>query len=179
MKEIDTLTITSAQKGRKKAFRALYDWYAPFVWKVIFRTVNGREEVAKQVMQNVFVKVHSVLTSFKFQSNFSTWLYRITYNEAVGYLIKQNREQKRMVPIDDSQRDVPFEGEFSDRDMVSKILGGLSRKDRFLLVAREVNDVPFDELAEITGQSAGALRTQLHRLKLQIKELFNPIEQFS
>jgi DNA-directed RNA polymerase specialized sigma24 family protein len=68
--------------------------------------------------------------------------------------------------------------DFDNRQLAGQILSSLSHDERFILVAREVDDISFDDLAVITGRKAGALRTQLHRLKEQIRTLF-PEERFT
>jgi RNA polymerase sigma-70 factor (ECF subfamily) len=159
MEELNDIALKSAISGNMKEFRKLYDHYSSFVWKVLFRTVNGNEDDAKQIMQNVFIKVHRVMKSFKFRAAFSSWLYRITYNEALSYLKKRKRQREKNVSYDESIGNTVKNEHYENKDMVTNILNKITPKERFLLVAREVNNVPFEELAEITGQTSGALRT--------------------
>ena len=179
MNELDEITVKSAAKGDKKSFKKVYDHYSSFVWKVIFRTVNGDREAAEKILQDVFIKVYRKLSSFKFSALFSTWLYRITFNETLLYLNKKKKQNERVVPFNDSigkeEKNEPYE----NRELVSMILKKLTPKERFLLVAREINDIPFEDLAEITGQKAGALRTQLHRIKENIKKHYTSVEILS
>lgn len=172
MNELDEITIKSAAKGDKKSFKKVYDHYSSFVWKVIFRTVKGDRDAAEKILQDVFIKVYKKLTSFKFSASFSTWLFRITYNETLLYLKKKKKQNERLVPFDDSfgkeEKNVLYE----NKELVTMILNKLSTNERFLLVSREVNDIPFEDLAQITGQTSGALRTQLHRIKEAIKKHF-------
>jgi len=67
---------------------------------------------------------------------------------------------------DDDVSALPFE----NRDLFSKVLGTLSEADRFLLVAREVDGLSYEELAEVMGVKEGALRTRLTRLKADIRK---------
>lgn len=179
MEELNDITLKTAIGGGVKEFRKLYDHYSTFVWKVLFRMVNGNEDNAKQIMQNVFIKVYRVKKSFKFKAAFSTWLYRIAFNEALTYLNKLKREREKKaghaISIDFSQHGKHYE----DKDMVETIFRRITPQERFLLVAREVNNVPFDELATITGQSPGSLRTQLHRIKETIRSKFKPVKEYS
>lgn len=173
MQELDDITIKQAAKGNRRAFRKLYDHYSPFVWKVVYRTVNGNQSNAEVITQNIFVKVHSALNTFKFKASFSTWLYRIIYTESMTYLNKIKKVNERLVVYDESigngEKGEPYE----NKDMVSAILRALSPTERFLLIAREVNDIPFEQLVEITGKSSGSLRTMLHRIKENIRKGFD------
>lgn len=173
MKELDDITLKSAAKGKQTAFKQLYDHYSPVVWKVVFRTVNGDTDAAEHITQDVFIRVHKMIKKFRFNAAFSTWLYRITYNESMAYLKSRHKYSRRLVEYDDTQKARDTKDTLEDKDTVEKVLKNVSPDERFLLVAREVNDVPFEELAAITGKSAGALRTMLHRVKENIRKGFD------
>ncbi len=173
MKELDDITLQSAAKGKRAAFKQLYDHYSPFVWKVVFRTVNGDTDAAKHITQDVFIRVHKMMKKFRFNAAFSTWLYRITYNESMAYLKSRSKYSNRLVEYDDTQKARDTKDTLEDKDTVEKVLKNVSPDERFLLVAREVNDIPFEELAAVTGKSAGALRTMLHRIKENLRKGFD------
>ena len=172
MNELDEITIKSAANGDKKSFKKVYEHYSSFVWKIIFRTVNGDRDAAEKLLQDVFIKVYKKLSSFKFSASFSTWLFRITYNETLLYLRKKKKQSERMILFDDSMGKAIKNDLYENKELVTMILNYLQPNERFLLVAREINNIPFEELAEITGQTSGALRTQLHRIKDTIKKHF-------
>lgn len=170
MIELDEITLRCAAKGNPKAFKSLYGTYSNFVWKVLFRTVNGDRDAAEQIMQDVFIKVYKSLKSFKFNAAFSTWLYRITYNETLTYLKNKQMHFTRNVNFNDTISDRNTNDVYENHELVSQLLQTLEPEQRFLLIAREVNDIPFEELAQIMGQNSGALRTQLYRIKEHIRE---------
>ena len=172
MNELNEITIKSAANGDKKSFKKVYENYSSFVWKIIFRTVNGDRDAAEKLLQDVFIKVYKKLSSFKFSASFSTWLFRITYNETLLYLRKKKKQNERMILFDDSMGKAIKNDLYENKELVTMILNYLQPNERFLLVAREINNIPFEELAEITGQTSGALRTQLHRIKDTIKKHF-------
>ncbi len=172
MNEIDNSVIMSAARGNQKSFKALYDHYSGFVWALVYRAANGDIETAKHIMQDVFIKVDRSLKKFRFQSGFSTWLFRITYTTAGSHLKKRSLFNRRHEELSDRTADkMPVASE--DKMFLQNILKSLPPEDRFLLVAREVNDIPFEELAHITGKSPGALRTRLHRLKENLRKGYN------
>ena len=172
MNELNEITIKSAANGDKKSFKKVYENYSSFVWKIIFRTVNGDRDAAEKILQDVFIKVYKKLSSFKFSASFSTWLFRITYNETLLYLRKKKKQNERVILFDDSMGKAKKNDLYENKELVTMILNYLQPNERFLLVAREINNIPFEELAEITGQTPGALRTQLHRIKEAIKKHF-------
>ena len=173
MNELNDNTIKHAASGDKKSFRDLYYYYNPLIWKVVYRMTNGDQENAKRIMQNIFIKVYNALRSFKFNSAFSTWLYRIAYNESMSCLKKWNRRNKIVFEYKDFISKNNNNEYLENKDFVSLILGKLTPEERFLLVSREVNDISFDHLSEITGKSSGALRVTVHRIKENIRKRYS------
>jgi len=153
-----------------QGFKKIYDYYAPFVWRVVFRTL-GNENDAKFVLQSVFIVVHKSIKNFRFESAFSTWIYRISLNETIKFINK--RKSRRELPLNENIEIKDSEDKISDKNLVRNILATLSAEEKFLLVSREVDGIPFEELSEITGKSSGALRVEISRLKQKIKENFN------
>lgn len=170
MEEIAVDILREASRGDAAAFRRLYDHYAPIVWRQAVRMSQGDEGLAAQITQDVFVRVHASLRTFDYRSAFSTWLFRIAYNRAMTLLARRQREQRRTAPLSDMHPARGDMGRLEAKEIVQRLLARLSPDERFLLVAREVDGVPFEELARITGRKPGALRTQLSRMKNALRE---------
>ncbi len=172
MKELDDLTIQRAKNGDRASFKAVYDFYSPFSWKIAFRTLHGDQGAAVEAVQETFIRVYNSLSKFGGGAAFSTWIFRITYNACMTLLSKQSR-QNGMLPLDEETGSVVSSSEQVDmKEDMQKILKSISPEERFLLTGREVLGFSFDELADITGKNAGSLRTQLFRLKEQIRKKF-------
>jgi RNA polymerase sigma-70 factor (ECF subfamily) len=149
----------------------VYDHYAPYVWAVIHKTTAGNESAAREILQDVFVRVHRSLKHYKANSSFSTWLYRITYNTSMSYLSREAKGRARSVPLEKAEPVGDPNDRLDARDMVRRVLGQLTPAERFLIVSREVDEVSFEELSEITGKNQGALRTTVSRLKSKLREM--------
>ena len=173
MIELDRDIIQNAVKGDRRAFRALYDFYAPFIWRVIFRSVSGDAELAAEIVQDTFIRVHRSLRKFRFDSSMSTWIYRIAYNCSMACFSRNAKVRSTFTPLNENI--VSHEGAsgYESRELVTMALEGLSADDLFLLTTREVDGLSFEELAEIMKMKPGALRTRLHRLKETIREKLN------
>jgi RNA polymerase sigma-70 factor (ECF subfamily) len=169
MEEIDEITIRQAARKDSKAFKRLYDHYAGFVWKVIFRTVNGDNDAAREIVQDTFVRVHASLKSFSFKAALSTWIYRIAFNAINTYLAKNKRYAAFSGTDVDALPDTKVAQTYDDEEMVTVLLNSLSPEERFLITSRVVEGIPFDELAAITGRSSESLRTQISRLKDKLR----------
>jgi RNA polymerase sigma-70 factor (ECF subfamily) len=168
LEELPEEDLRNWRSGR--GFKKIYDYYAPFVWRIAFRSL-GNELDAKNVLQSVFVAVHKNVKSFRFESAFSSWVYRIALNETMKFINK--KKSRKELPLNDNIELKSGEDGVSDKDFVKRILASLNAEDRFLLVSREVDGIPFEELAEITGRSSGALRVEISRLKQKIRENFH------
>jgi len=172
MNEIDRLTIEQAKKKDRIAFKRVYDFYSPFIWKIAYRTMHGDAEAAGEAVQDTFIRVHESLHKFSGESGLSTWLYRIVFNVCLTALAKQKRT-RIMQPLDENIAVKTSLAESLDsKDQVRAILASMSAEDQFLLTGREVLDLSYEELAAITGDNAGTLRTRLSRLKEQIRKNF-------
>jgi RNA polymerase sigma-70 factor, ECF subfamily len=167
MKELDTITIQRAIHGDKGAFKSLYDHYSPFIWRVLFKMCSGDQTEAQELLQESFVKIHSSLKSFRSISAFSTWIYRITYNIAINAF--SHKKKRSMISFDDTVQGNSKTDQYEDSEILQKVLKGISPEDRFLLIAKEIDGLSYEELAEITKQSPGALRTKLSRLKEELR----------
>jgi RNA polymerase sigma-70 factor (ECF subfamily) len=163
---LDDLQNSSNERGFKK----IYDYYAPFVWRISLRSL-ANEKDAETVLQSVFIVVYKSIKNFRFESSFSTWLYRITLNETIKFINK--KKSRKEVLIDENIAVKSNEDVISEKNFVKKILDSLSIEERFLLVSREIDGITFEELATITNKSSGALRVEISRLKQKIRENFN------
>jgi RNA polymerase sigma-70 factor, ECF subfamily len=177
MEEIDEITIKQAARRDAKAFKRLYDHYAGFVWKVIFRTVNGDKDAAREIVQDTFVRVYASLKSFSFKAALSTWIYRIAFNAINTYLAKNKRMTGFSAGDVDALPDTTNANAYDDEEMVRVLLNALSPEERFLITSREVEGIPFDELARMTGRSSESLRTQVSRLKERLRATY--VQRFS
>jgi len=153
-----------------RGFKKIYDHYAPFVWRIVLRTLKNEND-AKIVLQNVFVVLSRSIKNFRFESAFSTWIYRIALNETMKFLNK--KKNRRELPLNENIEVKSGEDSISDKNLAEKILDSLSAQERFLLVSREVDGISFDDLAQITGKTSGALRVEIMRLKQRIREDFD------
>lgn len=169
MIECDRITVERAAKGDRNACKRLYDHYAPFVWRIVFRTVQGNRCIAEDVVQETFVRIYRSLKSFNHASSLGTWIYRIAFNTAASSLAKQLRFRATTVPFEDERHGAGFRTDgYDNREAVQKLLAQLPAEDRFLLVAREIDGMSFSEIALITGKTSDSLRTRMSRIKEKI-----------
>jgi RNA polymerase sigma-70 factor, ECF subfamily len=170
MVDLDRFTIERAAMGDEKAFKLLYDHYAPFVWRIVYRTAGGDKETAEEIVQDTFIRIHGSLKKFASVSALGTWIYRIAFNAANTCMANRSHYRQTNLSLPE---DMPNPGQEADvyetRDLVQKILLTLPVEDRFLLVSKEIDGLTFDQLAEITGKSSESLRTKMFRIRDKIQ----------
>lgn len=99
MEDIAKDILVRASQGDMEAFEDVYKASSSFVYNVAFRVVNNRED-ALEVAQEVFMIIHDKLKTFRFESSFKTWAYRITANYAINFAKKNSRA--KTVPYEDA-----------------------------------------------------------------------------
>ncbi len=178
----DSELVDRAQNGERAAFQKLVERYQDKVFSICYGKV-GDEHDAKDVSQDVFIKVYRYLDGFNKDAKFYTWLYRIAVNTCIDFLRKQSRRDK--VDYDDTiGRDEEYlEGddmlmpsnlglnpdEALDRKELRKemlaALEELSEKHRTILNLREVEGLSYREIADVLEISKGTVMSRLYHAR--------------
>lgn len=166
------------------AFRQLVLLYQHQVFNVVFRMLGDRHE-AEDVSQEVFVTVFKSIDSFRGESKFSTWLFRVATNQCKNRLKYLGRRARgRTQPIDTVDNSVltspvvpnpdPPDKVAQGRELeviVKRAMAALDDEHRVLIVLRDIEGLPYTEIAEITGLNVGTVKSRLHRARLALKNL--------
>lgn len=159
--------IEACQRGDPEAFRALFEKHKDMVYSVALR-FSGDAAAAQDIAQDTFLKLFSTIGSFRGESNFEAWLYRMVVNRCFD----QKRKTRRLVAlldgVIDAQRtpggsalDEVLREEMSAH--VKSVVEGLSPEQRMVVVLRYTNGLSYDEIAAILGCSAGTIASRLNR----------------
>jgi len=175
--------IRALQAGSQGAFDWLVAQYSPSVYRLTHRILNDPADAADAV-QEVFLKVFRNIGEFQGDSSLKTWIYRIAVNTASNQhrWWRRHKEQEfsldaqesgedrnRFVPADNAQN--PFESLLSreTQEMVQKAMGRLGESSRTVLVLREMEDLRYEEIAEILHISLGTFKSRLARARQSLK----------
>lgn len=175
--------IRRARAGDQDAFAELVAMHADRVYAALRRFGLDRNE-ADEVAQEVFLRAWRGLARFQERAQFSTWLYRITYNEAQRRLARRppapaQSDPEREDPIaalPDSPRLGP-EAQTLDREFERALdgaLGQLPAAWRAAVVLRDIEGLSTEEAAKITGVREGAFKSRLHRGRMRLRALLEP-----
>lgn len=166
---MDEEIINRVINGDSEAFRELIDRYKKSSFTIALGIVRN-EEVAEEVVQDAFLNAYRGLPSFERKAKFSTWLYRIVYNQALK-AIRKNKVQ--VVPMEDINWEY-FSKEKVDNAMsglldeeqrfyIQKALNGLSQDQRTVINLFYLEENSLNEIKQITGMGLSNIKSLLHR----------------
>lgn len=148
--------------GDPDAFRRLYEKYKEKVYASAYRIV-GEPHAAADLAQEIFVKIFHELRSFKFESKFSTWLFRVAVNHAINKANEVQRHTRIREKIGREGRGDPGgtkEGRPVDEEVQKAILS-LSPKLRAIVSLRYLEGLSYEEIAEVLEISLGTVKSRL------------------
>ena len=154
------------EKTRSNAFKLLLEKYQQKIYWHVRRLVIDHDD-ADDLVQDTFIKVWKNLDKFRSDAQLYTWIYRIATNECITFL---NRKKMRGdTSLDEVSSDLMdnlksseyFDGDKLQRKLQSAILT-LPEKQRIIFNMKYFDDLKYDEIAEITGTSVGALKASYH-----------------
>ena len=170
--------------GDRAAFGLLVERYQQRVYNTVYRVLHNSEDAA-DATQDVFLNVYQALASFKGDSEFFTWLYRIAFNTAISH--KRRRKPIRSLEGDGSQTvslepadksvDVAPDAAQERREDEQTLMNAvalLSVEHRIILVLKDIEGRKYEEIAEIADIPVGTVRSRLHRARLELRTLLNP-----
>jgi RNA polymerase sigma-70 factor (ECF subfamily) len=176
----DQALLARCRGGSDDAFRELVDRYKHLVYGVILRTVSDRSR-ADDLAQDVFLRVHRGLPSFRGESSLATWLFRIARNVCSEVRDRRQFEQSldaldadARPRIQPAARDHAF-AELELRDRLDKALAQLPPAARFLVAAHYLGGRKYEELAAALDMPLGTVKTHLYRAKQRLREILETV----
>jgi len=169
----ETELVARAQSGNRNAYSELVRIHAQGVMNVVHR-MCGNLQIAEDAAQETFIQAWLRLPSYRPQSSFRNWLYRIAVNTAIDML----RKEKRILPdtvenmsLPDSQPDPESMVASSERtEMVQAAVLALPDASRAVLVLREYEDFSYREIAEALDIPVGTVMSRLNYARKLLKE---------
>ena len=131
------------------------------------------------IAQEVFITVYRNLNQFKFQSQFTTWLYRVTVNKCKDHLRKM-KIRKIFSPIKDSEKEVGYNisiEETNAAELVQDAIKKLPDKLRIPLLLKDIEGFSYQEIAETVQCEIGTVKSRIFRAREGLKYLLKPYEQ--
>lgn len=176
----DFSLIRSFVGGNEDAFRSLLKRHKEKVRNLIYITV-GKPDDVDDIAQEVFITVFRKLDTFRYESQFSTWLYRITINKCRDH-IRKNKVKNFFTPItSDDSRDIaepsPVDPTFEVQEIVRKCVAKLPEKYRIPLILRDFEGMNYQEIAETLKTEVGTIKSRIFRAREALKEMLEPMKK--
>jgi RNA polymerase sigma-70 factor (ECF subfamily) len=169
--------IRRSQAGDGEAFGILVERYKNKVFSLAYGFTRDRA-AADDLAQEVLIKAYFSLPKFKAESEFGTWLYRITVNQAKDFL-RKNKRRQREISIEDAGEHIltvenkPLEEkrvEEKRRQVVHAELARLPEKYRVILTLRDIDGLSYEDISGILKLSPGTVDSRLHRARRKLRE---------
>lgn len=168
MLEEESQLVIRSQNGDQIAYEKLYRANVGKVYALCLR-LCGQKELAEDLAQESFIRAWQKLGSFRGDSKFSSWLFRLTSNVVIGHLRKHSKWQ--IDSLDEAAYDQTqsYDRPFGMHEEIDKALRCLSDSARVVLIMHEYLGYQHNEISEITGMAVGTSKTHLHRARTTLK----------
>lgn len=179
----DHRLIAECLQGRTEAFGELVRRYQDRLFNTVYRLVGSVED-AQDVLQESFLHAYQSLGSFKGDSLFYTWLYRVAVNTAISYKRKQRVVLRidagrgtdgsgSAEPRDQSEFSQPGQGlERAEQERrIQEALSRLSPEHRAVLILKDMEGQKYETMADMLRVPVGTVRSRLHRARTELRDL--------
>ena len=187
-REVDQQLVERVQRGDKQAFGLLVAKYQRKLARLLSRLIRDPAEV-EDVAQETFIKAYRALPSFRGDSAFYTWLYRIGINTAKNFLVSQGRRAPTTTDFDSEEAETFEDGDqlrdinTPERLMMTRQIGdtvnsameALPEELKTAIVLREIEGLSYDEIATIMDCPIGTVRSRIFRAREAISEKLKPL----
>lgn len=176
----DAECVRRLQQGETEAFAVLVERHQKNIFNLLYRMLGDHDDAA-EVSQEAFLSAYRSIKSFRGDASFSTWLYRIAVNHAntrrKSVALSQQRaaRMESLEPASDGASDPAAALERKEmRERVQAALNGLAAEDATIILLRDLQDVPYEAVAEILEIPIGTVKSRLHRARRALKVRLAP-----
>ena len=173
MKKEEAHIIKKILNGKTEQYEYFLDRYGQQVFVLVDRIVSCQED-AEELTQDVFLKAFQQLSSFKAESTFSTWIYRIATNIAISAVRKKRNDvlcldDSVFANLSDTQVDAALEDESEEQmERLQQAMNQLEADERALITLYYLKEKPLAEVAFILGMTEGNAKVKLHRIRKKL-----------
>lgn len=178
MDDLEVKLLDKCMRGDLNSFEILIQTYSKQVYNILYR-ILGNEEDAKDVSQEVFIKVYKKLHTFHGKSEFFTWLYQITINSAKDFI----KRKKVLLSVDDlsdaghelsdKKGGNPEESfmEVETKDAILKALLELKDEQRVIIVLRDIQGLSYEEISKVLEIGIGTVKSRINRSRMKLRQI--------
>ena len=179
-REQEAMIVQQVVSGDTQAFEMLVLEYQKNVYNIALRMVGNAEDAA-DMSQEAFIKAYNAITSFKGESRFSVWLYRIVSNVCLDFLRSRSRRPESSLTVENDEGET-VELEIADEELspeklletklsceaVRRGLDSLPAEYRQILLLREIQGMSYDEIAQLLSLESGTVKSRIFRARKKL-----------
>ena len=182
---MDDVTLRRAQKGDAAAFERLITPHEGLVWRVCWRYTRSRED-ASDCAQEAMVKAWRSLPNYRQDCALETWLYRICVSCCLDYLRRRKgRDDASLAALTEAGFDPPADTPTpeeavlrrEDAGEVARAIDQLPEDMRTVLILSALENLPYEEIARITGSPVGTVKSRLNRARMKLSEILSRMRE--
>ncbi len=187
MSDSEKTLLERAKSGDIAAFEQLIESYQKKIFNIALRMLGNYDD-AGDLTQEVLIRIYKSIKSFKEQSSFSTWIYRITTNVCLDEIRK--RKNRKVISLDEEiklddgdmkrqiESDEPSPEETAETEDLKKIvneaIANLNEEHRIVIILRDIQGLSYEEIAEALNCPEGTVKSRINRARQALKNILAP-----
>jgi len=182
--DLEKILIEKSKNGDIESFEKLIEKYQVVAFNIAYRMIGNKED-ASDITQEALIKVFKSLKSFRGDSSFSTWFYRIVKNKCIDEIRKVKKVKTFSLDKEFQTDDGSYSVEIPDnkylpdklyevkekKELIQAALKRVPEKYRTVLVLRDIQGFAYEEISEITNNPLGTVKSRINRGRLLLKEI--------
>ena len=176
----DQSLVQQSASGRREAFDELVVRYRRRVYNLV-RALTGGDSDAEDLVQDVFIRAYRAIGSFRGDSAFRSWLYRIAINVAHTHIHRRRVRDTVLVapadgePVEGTAAGEDVEETLVKRQIIDRALAALPEELRVLVVLRDVQGLKYEEIAEVVKTPRGTVESRLFRARQRLRPMLESL----
>lgn len=177
--------VKAALAGKTAGYEALVSTYEKLVYNISLRYTGGNCADAEDITQEVFLKMWRSLSTFKWESSFNTWMYRITQNTCLDWVRRSQKEQTVSLSYEDDDNGEEKEVELVDPEplpedtaerreqiaLLRRSIDSLPESQRQVVLLRDIEGYSYGQIAEMLSLEEGTVKSRLNRARAALKNI--------
>lgn len=179
--------IESVLRGNRDAYASIIDEYQSMVFRYTWQIVKN-QDIAEDLTQETFIKAYEKLHQYRTDAAFKGWLLRIARNNAMNYF-RKNKTQDVSLDEDNGLQEYLPETKSKSPDkaaidsekeeILNRAISQLSKEKREIILLHYYEEMSLAEIAELMDKKTGAIKTAIHRIRLEIREIIESMTRES